>query len=102
MKMSSTSPKDGDTVEGSTFTAPVVEPKSEYTKNTETQMKETQPDRKESSDEAVDPPPKKSLAFKLAFVGLASSRFVFHLDATALGIALPVRPALSSRETELR
>lgn len=34
--------------------------------------------------------PKKSLAFKLAFIGLAASLFVFQLDATALGIALPV------------
>ncbi|KAK2873575.1 hypothetical protein FQN49_002262 [Arthroderma sp. PD_2] len=31
----------------------------------------------------------KSLAFKLAFTGLAASLFVFQLDATALGIALP-------------
>lgn len=38
----------------------------------------------------VETSPKKSLAFKLAFVGLASSLFVFQLDATALGIALPV------------
>ncbi|EGD85213.1 hypothetical protein H112_08944 [Trichophyton rubrum D6] len=37
----------------------------------------------------VETSPKKSLAFKLAFVGLASSLFVFQLDATALGIALP-------------
>jgi hypothetical protein len=34
--------------------------------------------------------PKKSLSFKLAFTGLASTLFVFHLDATCLSIALPV------------
>lgn len=33
---------------------------------------------------------KKSLSFKLAFAGLAASLFVFQLDATCLGIALPV------------
>lgn len=35
---------------------------------------------------------KKSLSFKLAFIGLAASLFVFQLDATCLGIALPVSP----------
>ncbi|KAH7463400.1 hypothetical protein FOMA001_g18076 [Fusarium oxysporum f. sp. matthiolae] len=35
------------------------------------------------------PKPKKSLAFKLAFIGLAATLFVFQVDATALGIALP-------------
>jgi len=33
---------------------------------------------------------KKPLSFKLAFTGLASAVFVFQIDATALGIALPV------------
>lgn len=33
---------------------------------------------------------KKSSSFKLAFVGIAASLFVFQLDATCLGIALPV------------
>ena len=33
---------------------------------------------------------KKPLSFKLAFIGLASAVFVFQIDATALGIALPV------------
>lgn len=32
----------------------------------------------------------KSLSFKLAFIGLAASLFVFQLDATCLSIALPV------------
>lgn len=36
------------------------------------------------------PTPKKSLSFKLVFVGLAASLFVFQVDATCLGIALPV------------
>lgn len=40
--------------------------------------------------ENTEPTPKKSLSFKLAFVGLAAILFVFQLDATCLGIALPV------------
>ena len=44
----------------------------------------------ESGEEHVEPPAKKSLAFKLAFVGLAATSFVFQLDATGLRIALPV------------
>jgi hypothetical protein len=44
----------------------------------------------EGNTEAFDSPAKKSLAFKLAFVGLAATSFVFQIDATALGIALPV------------
>lgn len=39
-------------------------------------------------------PSKKPLAFRLAFIGLAAAVFVFQIDATSLGIALPV----SSRE----
>lgn len=38
---------------------------------------------------------KKSLAFKLAFIGLSATLFVFQVDATALGIALPVRSSLA-------
>lgn len=40
--------------------------------------------------ENTAPTPKKSLSFKLAFAGLAASLFVFQVDATCLGIALPV------------
>lgn len=40
--------------------------------------------------ETTESTPKKSLSFKLAFVGLAAILFVFQLDATCLGIALPV------------
>jgi hypothetical protein len=32
----------------------------------------------------------KSLSFKLAFIGLAASLFVFQLDATCLSTSLPV------------
>ncbi|KAF4969486.1 hypothetical protein FSARC_3272 [Fusarium sarcochroum] len=39
--------------------------------------------------EENQPKQKKSLAFKLAFIGLAATLFVFQVDATALGIALP-------------
>lgn len=92
--------KDGDTAAESTLIAPqsaVLDPKPESITKTGTQTKETPTDANESGQEDVDPPPKKSLAFKLAFVGLASSCFVFQLDATALGIALPVRTHLSSK-----
>ncbi|KAJ4017483.1 hypothetical protein NW752_001389 [Fusarium irregulare] len=40
-------------------------------------------------DESRQPKQKKSLAFKLSFIGLAAILFVFQIDATALGIALP-------------
>uniref|UniRef100_A0A093UY67 Putative transporter C3H1.06c n=1 Tax=Talaromyces marneffei PM1 TaxID=1077442 RepID=A0A093UY67_TALMA len=36
-----------------------------------------------------DEPTPKSLVFKLSFIGLAAAVFVFQLDATCLGIALP-------------
>ena len=35
-------------------------------------------------------PSKKPLSFKLAFIGLAAAVFVFQIDATSLGTALPV------------
>ncbi|KUL88351.1 hypothetical protein ZTR_04983 [Talaromyces verruculosus] len=38
---------------------------------------------------STEPKTKKSLSFKLAFTGLATSLFVFQVDATCLGIALP-------------
>jgi hypothetical protein len=41
------------------------------------------------------PKQKKSVAFKLAFIGLSATLFVFQVDATALGIALPVRSSSS-------
>ncbi|KAF5867507.1 putative mfs multidrug transporter protein [Botrytis fragariae] len=42
-------------------------------------------------DEAIiEGKPKKLLSFKLAFTGLAASMFVFQIDATSLGIALPI------------
>ncbi|EAS30224.3 MFS transporter [Coccidioides immitis RS] len=37
----------------------------------------------------TEPTPKKSLSRKLAFIGLAATLFVFQVDATCLGIALP-------------
>ncbi|KAF5563656.1 multidrug transporter [Fusarium napiforme] len=40
-------------------------------------------------DDGTQPKRKKSLAFKLAFTGLSATLFVFQVDATALGIALP-------------
>jgi hypothetical protein len=43
-----------------------------------------------NGEDDVEATPKKSLAFKLAFIGLAAIGFVFQMDATALGIALPV------------
>jgi hypothetical protein len=49
----------------------------------------------EASEDNLEPKAKKSLAFKLAFIGLAASGFVFQVDATALGIALPVSITIS-------
>lgn len=45
----------------------------------------------------------KSLSFKLAFIGLAASLFVFQLDATCLSIALPVSHRIysHSRTTQI-
>ncbi|KAG5926954.1 hypothetical protein E4U42_002773 [Claviceps africana] len=43
----------------------------------------------ETAETQSAPPKKKSLAFKLAFVGLALPLFVFQIDATCLSIALP-------------
>ncbi|CZR45605.1 uncharacterized protein FPRO_15219 [Fusarium proliferatum ET1] len=40
-------------------------------------------------DERRQPKQKKSMAFRLAFIGLSATLFVFQVDATALGIALP-------------
>ncbi|TQS34237.1 hypothetical protein Golomagni_05387, partial [Golovinomyces magnicellulatus] len=49
-----------------------------------------QPEVNEANDaNNVDPSPKKSFRFWLAFAGIASSLFVFQLDAMILGIALP-------------
>lgn len=48
---------------------------------------------------STEPKTKKSPSFKLAFIGLAASLFVFQVDATCLGIALPVSydvPLMSS------
>ncbi|OKP10714.1 hypothetical protein PENSUB_4017 [Penicillium subrubescens] len=45
--------------------------------------------REQPDQEDAEPTTKKSLSFKLAFIGLAASLFVFQLDATCLGIALP-------------
>ncbi|KAK2743552.1 hypothetical protein FQN57_004850 [Myotisia sp. PD_48] len=43
----------------------------------------------EGGREREKPNLKKSRTFNLAFVGLAFTVFVFHLDATTLGVALP-------------
>jgi hypothetical protein len=69
---------------------PDPEPKSEKTGNAETEIGGTEILAERNGVDDIEPTPKKSLAFKLAFIGLAASLFVFQLDATALGIALPV------------
>lgn len=66
-----------------------VEPKSEKTETTETETGGAEIPADSNGVDDVEPRP-KSLAFKLAFIGLAASVFVFQVDATALGIALPV------------
>lgn len=47
-------------------------------------------ERNEQADAESTTKKPKSLSFKLAFIGLAATLFVFQLDATCLGIALPV------------
>lgn len=49
--------------------------------------------------DSIEPKTKKSLSFKLAFIGLAASLFVFQVDATCLGIALPVSHDLPATHT---
>ncbi|KAJ5451851.1 hypothetical protein N7445_000034 [Penicillium cf. griseofulvum] len=48
----------------------------------------TEQNEQDDAESATKKP--KSLSFKLAFIGLAASLFVFQLDATCLSIALPV------------
>lgn len=48
----------------------------------------TEQNEKDDAESTTKKP--KSLSFKLAFIGLAASLFVFQLDATCLSIALPV------------
>ena len=72
------------------------EPESEKTGSAEAEIEVEQENKraeitaKEVGAEGVKDTAKKSLSFKLAFIGLAASAFVFQLDATCLGIALPV------------
>lgn len=47
-----------------------------------------QPEENDTSN--ANQSPKKSYRFWLSFAGIASSLFVFQLDAMILGIALPV------------
>ncbi|KAJ5415184.1 Major facilitator superfamily domain general substrate transporter [Penicillium sp. CMV-2018d] len=54
-----------------------------------TATKELHTSQERDGVENTPPTPKKSLSFKLAFAGLAASLFVFQVDATCLGIALP-------------
>ncbi|CAI7659092.1 unnamed protein product [Penicillium viridicatum] len=63
-----------------------AEPRSEKTGPAEKEMDEPI-EANDVSDEAQSP--KKPLSFHLAFIGLAASLFVFQMDATCLGIALP-------------
>ena len=60
------------------------------------EVAERQASREQLDVNLTEPKPKKSLSFKLAFIGLAASLFVFQVDATCLGIALPVSRAVSS------
>ncbi|KAF4454931.1 hypothetical protein F53441_2640 [Fusarium austroafricanum] len=65
-------------------------PGAEIDTEKNTQEKSQPEDADVSPDsEGRQPRPKKSLAFKLAFIGLAAVLFVFQVDATALGIAIP-------------
>lgn len=65
-----------------------AEPRSEKTEAAAEEEVDEPIEANDVSDEAQSP--KKPLSFHLAFVGLAASLFVFQMDATCLGIALPV------------
>uniref|UniRef100_A0A8H7MZJ6 Major facilitator superfamily (MFS) profile domain-containing protein n=1 Tax=Bionectria ochroleuca TaxID=29856 RepID=A0A8H7MZJ6_BIOOC len=49
----------------------------------------TQPSEEKDTLDGPVPNAKKSVPFMLAFAGLSAVMFVFHVDATCLGIALP-------------
>ena len=66
---------------------PDPEPISEKPKNIDTDTNGREIPAENADN--VEPAP-KSLAFKLSFIGLAAGPFVFQMDATALGIAIPV------------
>jgi hypothetical protein len=66
---------------------PTVKPATENSTNPRSQREAPE---ENPEDEGSQPKQKKSLAFKLSFIGLAAVLFVFQIDATALGIALPV------------
>lgn len=55
-----------------------------------TTIEQNRPASGQNTAGGTEPKVKKSLSFKLAFIGIAASLFVFQLDATCLGIALPV------------
>jgi hypothetical protein len=69
---------------------PISETEGKTETDTEAEAGGTEVPAERNGEDDVEQTPKKSLAFKLAFIGLAASMFVFQLDATALGIALPV------------
>lgn len=69
---------------------PVSEKQGTAETDAETGAGGTEVPAERNGDDDVGRTPKKSLSFKLAFIGLAASMFVFQVDATALGIALPV------------
>jgi hypothetical protein len=89
--------RTGASAEMSTFAVrqesdsqPISETKGKAETDTETEAGGREIPAERNGEDDVEQTPKKSLAFKLAFIGLAASMFVFQLDATALGIALPV------------
>ncbi|EAW21092.1 MFS-type transporter sphD [Aspergillus fischeri NRRL 181] len=68
---------------------PISEKPGKAETDAETEAGGTEVPAERNGEDDVERTPKKSLAFKLAFIGLAASMFVFQVDATALGIALP-------------
>ncbi|RAO72274.1 uncharacterized protein BHQ10_008286 [Talaromyces amestolkiae] len=58
-------------------------------KEKKSKVEEQQTPEDQLEVDPTEPKTKKSLSFKLAFIGLATSLFVFQVDATCLGIALP-------------
>ena len=73
-------------------------PKQPESTGTVTEPQEQLRFQEHNGEDTTQPTRKKSLSFKLAFSGLALVLLVFQVDATCLGIALPVsqdtRPSL--------
>ncbi|KAK3938616.1 MFS transporter [Diplogelasinospora grovesii] len=88
---------EANTGPGAEISAAAIPEESDLERNSEkaegvetvTEIGERHSPEERNGVDNTEPTPKKSLSFKLAFIGLAATLFVFQMDATCLGIALP-------------